>query len=200
MKHLTRTEFVDLVDTGEAPAAVVRHVQECARCRAEADALGATLARAVTDPAPEPSPLFWDHFGARVADAVRNESPGGADLAPSRLRARLVPWAAAVSFALLLIVTGIWRTTVHAPTTLPRVQEASAPATATSAAPDDDVESDEAWAIVRDAARDLEWDDAQAAGISPHPGTLEDVAVQLTPEERLELARLLDEDLKRKGA
>ena len=58
------------------------------------------------------------------------------------------------------------------------------------------MEADEAWAVVRAAAVDLRWEDAHAAGISAHPGAVEDVALELTAEERAELARLLDEAVK----
>jgi hypothetical protein len=76
-----------------------------------------------------------------------------------------------------------------------------APDIALSAPPTpDNADDDEAWAIVRAAAIDLNWDEVHAAGISAHPGDVETVALELTEDERVELARLLDKDLKRNGA
>jgi hypothetical protein len=93
----------------------------------------------------------------------------------------------------------VLRTTVHAPE--PHGQTAaSAAADLAAVEPVDDLDSDEAWAVVRAAAADLGWEDADAAGISAHPGDVENAALQLDSAERGELARLLDEDLKRHGA
>ena len=63
----------------------------------------------------------------------------------------------------------------------------------------DDADTDEAWAVVRTAAIDLNWDDVREAGISAHPGDVERVALELSADERVELVRLLGEDLKRNG-
>jgi hypothetical protein len=64
----------------------------------------------------------------------------------------------------------------------------------------DDLETDEAWAVVRAATADLSWEDADQAGIAAHPGDVENAALQLNAAERVELARLLSADLKRNGA
>ena len=203
MKHLSRSEFVDLIESSPhlAPARM-RHVEVCERCRAEAETLRAVMALPKTDAGAEPSPLFWDHFAARVADAVRNESPaGGGNAAMAWLRKPLARWAAVSTVAVLVSLTVAWRTTLHAPAPVRPAQASASLAGATSpstpvALDGDDVEADEAWAVVRAAAVDLRWEDAHAAGISAHPGAVEDVAFELTAEERAELARLLDEAVK----
>ena len=204
MTHLSRTEFVDLIESS-LPAERVRHLESCARCRAEADALRSARLVALDDGSPEPSPLFWTHFAARVSDAVRNEP---APMAPARwLRAPMVTWATAATVAALVIATTVWRTTLHAPSPMhPISQQAAAPAilpaasaTATDGMIQDDADTDEAWAVVRAAAIDLNWDDVREAGISAHPGDVERVALELSADERVELARLLGEDLKRNG-
>lgn len=201
MKHLSRTEFIDLLDSPSAlPPDRVRHVETCAECRAQLDALRETTRAALEDVGAEPSPLFWDHFAARVTAAVRDE-PAPAAPAPW-LRAPMLTWATAASIIMLLVVGTVWRTTVHAP-------GQAAPVARLTPTPDimltaprvaDDVDDDEAWAVVRAAAVDLDWDDVHAAGISAHPGDVENVALELSAEERAELARLLDQDLKRNGA
>ena len=70
MRHLTPDELVDSVDAGEAaPAAFRSHLEICAACRAQRDALIAVLTDARMVTLPEPSPLFWD----RLSDRVRLE-------------------------------------------------------------------------------------------------------------------------------
>ena len=198
MKHLSRAEFVDLIESAQTlPPERLRHLERCEECRAEAEALGAMRAAALEDPAPEPSPLFWDHFAARVSERVRSES---APVAATRwFPPSFATWAAAGTVVVLLVTTAVWRTTLHAPahgSPLP-----VAPTVASQIVePVDDLETDEAWAVVREAAADLNWEDADEAGIAAHPGDVEDVALQLTAAERIELARLLDADLKRNGA
>lgn len=199
MKHLNRSEFVDLIESSPSlPPDRVRHVEACESCRVEADALRAVMALAQTDDGGEPSPLFWDHFSARVSEAVRNEAPAGSGHpAISWLRAPLATWAAVSTVALLVSMTIMWRTTLHAPAPARPAQVASTASPSTAAAPAaDDVDADEAWAVVRAAAVDLRWEDAHAAGISAHPGAVEDVALELSADERAELARLLDEAVK----
>jgi len=201
MKHLSRTEFVDLLDSfASLPEERVRHAETCAECRAQLDALRDTATTAREDGDAEPSPLFWNHFAARVAAAVRDE-PVPARTAPW-LRAPILTSATVASIVMLLVVGAVWRTTLHAPSPAQPIASVDrAPDIALSAPPTpDNADDDEAWAIVRAAAIDLNWDEVHAAGISAHPGDVETVALELTADERVELARLLDKDLKRNGA
>lgn len=204
MKHLTSPELIDLVE-GRLSSDRAAHADGCGRCRAEADDLRETRALASGDAIPEPSPLYWDHFSARVADAIRDETPlapGGAH--PSWLRSPLVGWAAAASLSLLVMVSIVWRATLHAPAPVlvqnvdrSAAPPVDAPTGGTTAARTDDVESDGAWAIVRAAAEGLAWDDAHAAGLSAHPGSAEGIALELSPDELSELALLIDGELAR---
>jgi hypothetical protein len=211
MSHLSRTELVDFIEASpQMPAERAHHASTCNECRAEADALRSIRALAITDEVPEPSPLFWDHFPARVAAAIGEEPPGrsrGAD-APAGirwLRAPLMTWAAAATMAVLMIITVVWRTTLHAPAPVrgPEVATTStgsgtaAPSAVTPVSDDTDVDADEAWAVVRAAAQDLRWDEAHAAGLSARPGAAEGLALELTADERSVLARLLDKELEK---
>jgi hypothetical protein len=209
MKHLADTEFVDLIeDAARLPSDRRRHAAACAVCRAQADALGVVLARTASDQLPEPSPLYWDHFSARVAEAVRGESPAATPSAwVERFRNPLAAWGAAAAIAVLIMMMAAWRATLHAPTAgargaaaLAEVRQAR-PVDAVLAAPGgdtDNIEADEAWAVVRAAAEGLAWDDAQALGIIAHPGSAEGIALELSAEERAELRRLLDTEIKRR--
>jgi hypothetical protein len=210
MKHLNRAELIDFIETSPLlPAERARHVSTCKQCHAEADALRSTRALATTDEVPEPSPLFWDHFSARVADAVRDEEPGrnwdGADARGWR-RSPVATWAAVATMAVLVMMTVVWRTTLHAPAPAMGPAMAGSAAGKGTVAPaadagsnESDVDADEAWAVVRAAAQDLRWDEAHAAGLSAHPGAAEGLALELTADERSELARLLDKELKHTG-
>src|SRR6266508_1427758 len=156
MKHLSRAELVDFIEASpRMPAGRTRHVSTCDECRAEADALRSMRALAATDEIPEPSPLFWDHFSARVADAVREETPGEDATAWMRWpRAPLATWAAAATMAVLVMMTVVWRTTLHAPAPSmgPAMAGAAAgngtvPLAAAAAGGEGDVDADEAWAV-----------------------------------------------------
>jgi hypothetical protein len=210
MKHLTHAERLEAV---ESPAEHARHLDECAACRGEVESLRAVLARAADDRLPEPSPLFWDHFSARVSEAVRSaaSSPETASWL-ARLRRPLTTWAVAGAALVLVILTVVWRATLHAPSPL------RGPATIASTAPDavgrgdvgrgfsagavstvDNLDTDARWAVVRVAAEDLAWEDVRDAGIAATPGAAEGVALEFTADERSELARLLNREMKRNG-
>jgi len=196
--HLSRGEFVDLIESSTAlPAERAHHVEQCERCRQEAATLRAMRSMVSDDETQEPSPLFWDHFSARVAEQLRREPVPTAERPWRPLP--LVTWAAAATVVLLLISTFVWRTTLHAPAPHPPI-EASGPTALPTVETADDMDNDEAWAVVRAATADLAWEDARDAGISAHPGDVENAALQLNAAERVELERLLDEDMKRNGA
>lgn len=201
MKHLDDAEFVDLLE-GTLPSGRAGHAAECEACRDRVAELASTLSDVRADEAHEPSPLFWDHLAARVSNAIRAEESPRAGLR-RWLRAPATAWAAAASLVMLLMVAAVWRTSQ------PAVREPAEPpssASATKAGPAiaglrvDDVESDGAWAVVRAAADEWRWEDAHAAGISARPGSAEGVALEMTADERAELARLLEAEMKQSGA
>ena len=197
-KHLSRAEFVDVIESSPAVTPErAQHLEHCEQCRERVATLRSVRSMATADDMPEPSPLFWDHFSARVAAQLRSEP------APARSpRWSPVPfatWAVAGVVIVLLISTIVWRTTLHAPS--PQVPaHMSAPVDLAAMEPADDLDNDEAWAVVRAATADFAWEDAHDAGISAHPGEVENAALQLNAAERVELERLLDEDMKRNGA
>ena len=201
MRHLDQSELVDSIE-GQLEPSRAEHLDECDACRAQAAMLRSAFDEVRDDQRHEPSPLFWDHFAARVSDAIRDEAPPSAG-APgwfAWLRSPATAWATSASIAMLLMVTALWRATLQAPMPRP-VHVAPGPVAAAPApvAVPDDVEADRAWAVVRTATDDLAWEDVAAAGIIAHPGSAEGVALELTADERAELARLLESEMKQSG-
>ena len=196
MPHLKDTEFVDLLD-GTLATSRVAHVTHCPECTAQRDALRETVTSIEIDAAHEPSPLFWNTFPSRVSAAIDQQTHG-----PSWLR-RPVFAGLACAAALVIVVGGaaLWpssggRTDSDASRSLGPANLASA----SGVVPEDDVEQDAAWAVVRIAADGLDYDDALAAGISAGPGAAERAAMELSAEERAELVRLIEREMKRSGA
>ena len=199
--HLTEAELVDLLDSTLEDDRR-RHVDGCDHCAARAAELVAG-ARVASDGAseidvPEPPPFFWTQFSARVSDAVANEAAKPRIAAFAWARA---PWMGA---AAAVVVAALWML-------LPLTEWVPAPSTNTAietvAHPDTiggdetlDLASDEAWALVRSLAEDLDVDQMDAEGVSLGAGAAERLALQLTDAERSELARLLEEQLRKSGA
>jgi hypothetical protein len=110
--HLSAQEFVDAVDRVLPPDRLA-HLTECESCHTEADAVRAVITEVGVDAeVPEPSPLFWDHFQARVHAAVQAEaettvvSPGWALLGSVRNA-----WAAAAAVALTVAGLAVFMNT-----------------------------------------------------------------------------------------
>ena len=206
MTHLSESEILDAAEA-RLSAERRRHAETCTACAHQIEDLRDVLARTVGTDVPEPSPLFWDHFSARVRDEIANETPGRWGWT-SGLRPWTVTAAAAVVVALLVAVS-VFREPSNKPTAGTDRQDV-ADARPTAVAPVDadadadpndvDVEVDEAWAVVRAVADDVVWDDVTNAGISARPGSADRAIQTLSAAERTELAALIAEELKRSGA
>jgi len=208
MSHLTDLELVDAVDGREDVAGTLaadrrRHLDACDLCRARVDELRALIAQAAGADLPEPSPLFWNHFNARVRDGIDGAHPGesvGGRWLSAWVQQGSVRWAAFATLVVALMVAGVWR--VSAPTRRvgPVAADRGADVHRTPTSPESpDADADPAWAVVRTVADSVKWDDA-VAGIGAEPGAAETVAGTLSPEERSELVKLLLAETKRPGA
>ena len=212
MTHLTDVELVDLMDGMLAPARA-RHLEACEACRASASAIRATLARATDAEIPEPSPLFWEHFSARVQERVRAESvapPGWFGWAQNATVNEMGKWALSGALLTLLLVAVVWR--ASAPRPASTVPEPVATTLVTDPADPDafNPDLDEAWALVRTVADDvaratpasdeIAWDEVATEGFGVRPGAVEHAMVALTGDERSELLRLLQAETKQPGA
>ncbi|HSL21685.1 MAG TPA: hypothetical protein VK886_09125 [Vicinamibacterales bacterium] len=186
MSHLNASEIVDLLE-GALPEARLAHAVECPRCREEADRARAGLDAARRSDAAEPSPLFWDHFSARVREAIA-EQPA------VRGRGRWI-WVplAGVTVAMAVVIGAI---VARAP--LPSAPPGVSPgATAVGPAAVPDQETDEQWALVTDVADGVDWEEAADAGLAVPPGAAEHAVLQLSDEQQQELARLLQAEIGR---
>jgi hypothetical protein len=198
MNHLTRDELVDLLD-GLLPPGRRAHLEGCATCRAQAGELHGAVARAVEAEVPEPSPLFWDHLSGRIREAAAQ--PGAATWR-DRVRWPHVGWTTGVASMALAVAVSLGLPSGHpsapalssAPTGIPA---GSTVVEGTGVA--DDIEADEAWAVVRGVADQVGWDATQDAGISPRLDAAERMALELSAGEQAALAELLTGELARAG-
>ena len=153
-----------------------------------------TLQRVQQVDAPDPSPLFWDGFAERVNAAIdRPGLPERRWWSPAALG-----WLGAAA-AIVIAALVLFRTVDRAvPEPAPTTVVGSGPAE--EMVPAEDVEQDAAWALVRDLAGDLEYDEIEAAGVSPRPGAVDGAAADMSDDERAELVRLIQDEMKRTGA
>ena len=156
----------------------------------------AAVARpAAEDDVPDPSPLFWEHFSRRVHEAVSDiDRPSAWS---QWLRPAFLGWVTAAAVVAIGVAL-LWNQR-DSQRALPT---ASVSITDPAAARDLDwnVDDDEDWALVRVVADDLHWEDAQDAGLNARPGSAERVALEMSADERQELARLIEFEMKRPGA
>ena len=195
--HLTPEQFVDLAE-GTQPESAVPHLASCEACRRELADLRATMMAAagpLVDDVPEPSPLFWSHLSSRVRDAVAGEAARKTSWLDWLSRPRvLVPSLAGV-FALVLAVVLLPRTQ-PVPATIPSkplpVADATVPTlpSATPLSATDETQLGIVAAVASTASWDEMMDEIAMAG-----GSGEALADALTPDEQLELQRLLTEEM-----
>jgi hypothetical protein len=183
MTHLTEDQAAAIA-LGEAAPGHETHAAECATCAARVRACAETLHEVAALDVPEPSPLFWTQFANRVTHSI-DEANGEADDHRAGTVSPGFAWMG-IAAALILTIAALLVSSRSAP---PAPQESVlAPAGDVSLGNLDD---DEAWAIVRSVASDLQYEEVRDAGIAPRQGTLERAAEELTDEQRAELVRLL---------
>lgn len=194
MAHLNETQLLDALDGRIDPVAAV-HVASCGVCSGRVSELRSvlqTIEAADQGAVPEPSPLFWEQFPARVSRAIDAEPEPASWFGAWRW------WGSAATAAVVILIL-----------VLPLRREAAAPAPAPGAPgggasivasmelvtiTPENLDDDEAWAMVRAVAEDTDYEEVQASGLSPRAGSLERVAMELSDAERAELARLIEQD------
>jgi hypothetical protein len=192
--HLTPEEMIDLAE-GTRAETTMPHVRACGSCRAQVAGLRAALAAAAQADVPEPPPLFWDELSARVRHAIaadaRQDPPAQriirAPALPSWQSLALTGVAAAIMMAIYL--------TVPRPSVPTARTDAAAVTEETPALPADLTSDDPSLALVADLTSQLEPGAFDDWGWTAHPGAADVAIVDLTEGERLELVRLLREEL-----
>ena len=203
--HFRDTEFVEFADGTLAPSRA-GHLDTCARCRAQAEEVAAAIREVSKVEMPEPSPLFWDHFSARVREQVAHEVPEPAGWWSSVGVRALVPFVAAlavlIAFASTVLVP---RVTRSAPPAGELASSHARPDASSATAADIDLlapvdeRNAEVWAVLTAAASDMAVEDAHAAGMDTHPGAVDHEVTHLNQAELTELGRLLRTELKGSG-
>jgi len=203
--HLSGDELVDLVE-GLVSDADSPHVTSCDRCRGRLADLRAARAMVSEVEVPEPSPLFWKHFSARVREAVAQE-PTPAD----GWWHRLWSWPGAIApVSAIAVLVLLFAVTFRAPSrTRPDAPAHVVPAAATTAAApasvslellsDALIADDQSLALVADLTESLGWDAAADAGFVSD-GSAEHAVTHMSAADLQQLERLLTEEMSRKGA
>jgi hypothetical protein len=181
--HLSPAEAIDALDGALSPARRV-HLDECPQCRPDVAALAGTARELELSDVPEPSPLFWDHQAARIAEAVAAEPARPPSWLPR------LAWGGAVAIVAGLVVFVPHR--VPSGTAAPSAMPAVAPPVASAD------ESDHAWTLLTTVGGDLDEESAVDA-LHPAPGTVDEAVGDLDPDERAVLAALLRNRLKRRS-
>jgi hypothetical protein len=195
--HLAGHELVDALD-GTLDAGRLAHVSGCPSCTAHLEEIRAIAGEAQAVDVPEPPAFFWNQLSARVRASIAEEP------LPRSWSLRWRRWnRPACAIAAVVVIAGI----LASVTALrPRSSDNAEPPAAAALQIQDDgdagedvfaeIEADEAWALVRALAEDLDHDQMEGEGVSARPGAANYLTSELTAAERIELARLLEEQLK----
>jgi hypothetical protein len=191
MTHLGSDELIDAMD-GALDSARRGHLDVCEQCRAEASALRALMADVRASEVPEPSPLFWDRFSARVREAIDEDTPARA---PRWFEWPVFAPLAALGLVVLALVSAVpLGDNAGAPSD--STIASTNPASATTTLDADVVDIESQWALVADMIGELDVDAAHEAGIASRPGTADFAVLELSSGEREELIRLLKQELR----
>jgi hypothetical protein len=182
-RHLTPNELIDHLDgTLDRPQSA--HLETCAGCREQAVALRRVMTELGEDEMPEPSPLFWEHFSARVRQATAEAA------APASGLDRVWKPAAALlgaCAACLIVAAVLWWPAGGRPAP-PDAQVAE------TSVDDPILVDDGPWTFIVLAAESVAWDEA-ADDFRVAPDVADEAVAALSQVERAELARLIRAEL-----
>jgi anti-sigma factor RsiW len=196
MSHLSPDDLLGALGP-DATRPVAGHLAECDRCGRRVEELRATVAAVKGVDVPEPEPVFWSAFTARVAEATSAEVPAGG--AWWRRSGSGIRWGwplAAAAVVVLAVAAGVFvkrSARVEAPDVAATVRPAiQAPLLVQEAGALND---ESPWELVADASEGMDWEAVSAAGLDPAPGSADRAVTLLSDSERSELARLLKAEL-----
>lgn len=179
MTHLTSDELIDAMEGMLTPERQA-HLSACAECQQQVDDLASVLNDAKQSSVPEPSPLFWHHFSARVNEAIDVDAAGA--------------WPAWLHWRTLLPLGAMAMVVLALAFRMAGPSEVSTEFVDTTAL-DVELPADN-WGTLTALVGDLDLETASAAGVI-EPGTADELVLHLTTEEQQELARLLQAELTR---
>ena len=195
--HMTAEELIDLAE-GTREESSAPHLRTCGECRNQLAALRAAMSVAADVEVPEPSPLFWDHLSSRVHEAVAAEGVPPARFPNWRRTKPLTSWRGwAVAGVAAAVMIAIYVTTPSPPQPAESGQEMSAIASPAESVPLPVAAAgdDPSLALVADLTAQLDADAFDEAEWTSHAAAVDEAVVNLTDDERLELQRLLNEEL-----
>ena len=184
-RHLTPDELDEALTTGSGSERVRVHLSECGDCAAQLASLARLVGELAAEDVPEPSPLYWEHASARIKTSVAAEAVAR----PSRVTqwTWLTGLVGAAAVTTIVVIT-------RPPDAIPPVDRADRSAVAVVAAGDVD---DGSWPLVESAAGALDVDEAVRAGLLATGDTADRAVLQLSADERAELAAMLEAELAR---
>jgi hypothetical protein len=191
--HLTSEELLDLAE-GTRSESSAPHLANCETCRQQLNELRDVMATLQVD-VPEPSPLFWERFSARVSEAVASDAKSG----PSWFGIGRWFWGVAAAMTAVVLAIAVSRIPKTPADTTRRS------ATVVAEVPVPDIGStlpadDPSFVLLRDLAGSLDWDTAAEVGIGMDVGSADTAVAELSDAERTELQRLLREAISPTGA
>jgi hypothetical protein len=189
MSHLTPDELTDAVDE-TLGASRIEHLAGCERCHTQLAQLRAALGEARRVQAPEPSPLFWEHFSAHVRSAIGQEAVPSRHWSFDWLRWQVV--APLATIALILIVLG-------AAVSQTPVRSGAAGGASLQSQADLAASGEREWAVVSAILMAEDLEAANDAGMLVRPGDVEQAASELSPAEQESLIKLLKAEMDRSG-
>jgi hypothetical protein len=189
--HLGSDELIDIAERTR-PESDAPHLRTCERCRAQVEELRRAMTMADVD-VPEPSPLFWQHLSARVHDAVAAEGTPNETGRSWQIGWRM--WTAGIGALVACIAAFVLTSRVPIPAPAPAASRAAESIVQPDALPDDDP----ALTLVADLASTLTYEEASELETGTHAGSVEEAVSGLSPAERQELHRLLNDALRRPG-
>ena len=173
---------------------VIRQVQKAHPM----DVLRTAMSEAAAVEVPEPSPLFWQHLSRRVHEAVTAEGiPRSRFLAWGWAR-RLPSWRGwAVAGVAAAVMISIYLTTPRQSNPSAGMQDTAVVLSDVEAMalPFVDAADDPWLALVADLTSSMDGVAFDEVGWTSHAGAVDEAVVNLTDDERLELQRLLNEEL-----
>jgi hypothetical protein len=179
--HLRPEEFVEALDGALAPDSQT-HLATCDECRQELVQLQSLVGDVRGVDAPEPSPLFWDHFSARVKQAtVAVPMP----VAAAWWREWWRPLGAVATGAVALALMFALR---------PAAPVESSMTGAEALPVVEAIADDGSWGLVVGLASELQWADVHEVA-EPASGTADAMIDEMTAAQREAFVRLLQKEM-----